>query len=105
MQGRKYRCENVRNCNGEVCVSCAISGHVTIIFSERRKVLRVQSGGRIIAHEKFNELSGHPPSLGNNRLRYMVEICVTESGCVKQDQLMKTLLVAAVKKNNTSAPF
>ena len=70
---------------------------------KKRRILDGQSGGRVIAQDKFNELSGDPPSLGKSGTLSTVEIGVIESGRVKQEPLRNTVLVLTVKVKNTSA--
>ena len=44
--------------------------------AEKRRVLDGQSGGRVIAQEKLNELSGDPTSLGKSGTLSTVDIGV-----------------------------
>ena len=45
---------------------CRRPGHIAVKCQEKRKVLDGPSGGRVIAHDKFNELSIDYPSLGKS---------------------------------------
>ena len=62
-------------------------------MSGKRKVLDGQSGGRVIAHDKFNELSIDYPSLGKSGTISTVEIGVIDFGRVKHEPLRNTLFV------------